>query len=340
MVQEKKRVGRRAAAGEPGGAARIGSAEGPLPRSYYDGWFEKIVQRLEHELRERGSLENLELGPELEIAICHALRRLLPERVEVCRGWVVDKTGTTAGDDIIVYDSSRFPTLRGLGREVARKERVPAEAVLAYIEVKSTLYAQSRVDRKNKGQSLEKACNQIAAVKSLQRDRVPLNMIAPRFALPEGEVQRRKGFPVIRNPWYAAIWALKLQVDGALAKDPAEAVACRLEEIKSSMIDPEHLPDVIAADRVLMTPALDLRGSTREARPFLTDETNLVLTNGVPALGVAIMHLSWAIEDILLGELPWRHLIHRQLAPAEQRHGSSTIEASRTRRRRHRAAPG
>ncbi|WP_437475868.1 hypothetical protein WME75_24735 [Sorangium sp. So ce1014] len=34
-------------------------------------------------------------------------------------------------------------TLRGLGSDLAIRERVPAEAVLAYIEVKQTLYVRA-----------------------------------------------------------------------------------------------------------------------------------------------------------------------------------------------------
>lgn len=338
-MQARKATRQRTPTGSPGQEAPA-SRGGDLPTpGWYGGWFDDVVQRLENELKERRGLENLELGPELEIAVCHALRGLLPARVDVCRGWVVDRTGAQAGDDIIVYDASRFPTLRGLGPDLTRRERVPAEAVLAYIEVKHTLYAGAKVRRKNKGQSLEKACSQVAALKRLERDAMPLEALAPRFALPKGAIQRRPGFPAVRNPWYTAVWAVHLQVDRDLADTPARAVAHRLEEIERGSVPRRLLPDVIAAGQVMMTPAVNVSRTTREARPFLTDGTHPVFTSGVPALGLAIMHLSWAIEDILLGELPWRHLIHEQLATGERRQESYTLEADRAHPRRRHARP-
>jgi hypothetical protein len=72
-----------------------------------------------------------------------------------------------AGDDIIVFDTTRSPVLRALGNYLSRKEKVPAEAVLAYIEAKHTLSIHGEG-----GQSLQKATEQTAAVKALPR--VPL----------------------------------------------------------------------------------------------------------------------------------------------------------------------
>lgn len=299
-------------------------------KGFYDGWFDEIVDRVHDELRGPGPLENLEVGSELEIAICYALRRLLPERVGVCRGWIVDSSGAKAGDDIIVYDAARFPTLRGLGPDVALKERVPAEAVLAYIEVKRTLYAGEKIPRKVAGQSFSKACHQIAAVKALKRAPVPLERIAPRMELPRRTIKRRKGFPGVRNPWYGAVWALDLRING----DPAEGLKQRVHEITNNGLPRASLPDVIAAGSVLMAPAVTLPDSSREARPFLTEETHLVFTNGVPAIKSAMAHLSWAIEDILLGEMPWQPLLEEQLAIGERKAGAIMLEAAAPRRRR------
>ncbi|WP_437748030.1 DUF6602 domain-containing protein [Sorangium sp. So ce302] len=310
-----------AASKRGGGAAPGGLAEAPPRGGFYDGWSEEIVEHLEDEFRKLRALATLELGPELEIAMCHALRKFLPERAGVCRGWVVDVTGDKQGEDIIIYDAARFPTLRGLGGDLAIRERVPAEAVLAYIEVKHTLYAQAKVPAKSQGQSVVKACRQVAAVKRLTRAPVPLKMIAPRISLEDGAIQRDRGFPAIRNPWYAAIWALNLRVDKALEGNPAEAVKRRVAGARRAGTRVEHLPDVIAAGPVLMTPAIAAAGAL-EPRPFTTPDTELIFTNGMKALGAAMEHLTWAIDDILLGEIPWRRMLAHQLQRAEDEAGS------------------
>ncbi|WP_437595518.1 DUF6602 domain-containing protein [Sorangium sp. So ce590] len=295
-------------------------AAAPSRRAFYGGWSEEIVEHLEDEFRKLRALATLELGPELEIAICHALRKFLPERAGVCRGWVVDTTGDKQGEDIIIYDAARFPTLRGLGGDLAIRERVPAEAVLAYIEVKHTLYVQAKVPAKSRGQSLVKACRQVAAVKGLRRAPVPPEMIAPRILL-ENAVKRSSGFPAIRNPWYAAIWALNLRVDKDLEHNPAEAVKRRIAAVRRAGTRAEHLPDVIAAGPVLMTPAIVASG-VLESRPFTTPDTELIFTNGMKALGAAMEHLTWAIDDILLGEIPWRRMLEHQLRQADDEAGS------------------
>jgi len=85
------------------------------------------------------AVHNFDYGDEFEIALCEVLRTILPGRAAVCRGYVIAQDGRMAGDDIIVFDATRFPVLRALGDDLSRKEKVPAEAVLAYIEAKHTL---------------------------------------------------------------------------------------------------------------------------------------------------------------------------------------------------------
>ena len=83
---------------------------------------------------------NFDYGDEFEFALCDALRAILPERFGVCRGFIVASDGRSAGDDLIIFDRIRFPTLRLLRQDsFARKEQIPVEAVYAYIEAKHTL---------------------------------------------------------------------------------------------------------------------------------------------------------------------------------------------------------
>ncbi|MCY7977718.1 hypothetical protein P8843_13890 [Bacillus inaquosorum] len=73
-------------------------------------------------------------GDEFEVVICKALRKTLPNNYGICRGHVVSADSRKEGDDIIIFDQERFPTLRNNKKEdYSRKENIPIEAVYAYI---------------------------------------------------------------------------------------------------------------------------------------------------------------------------------------------------------------
>jgi hypothetical protein len=78
----------------------------------YDGYVEKLNKRFEEALSEIEANHNFELGDEFEVALCKVLRRALPQKYGICRGYLVDADGTSAGDDIIIYDRARHPRLR------------------------------------------------------------------------------------------------------------------------------------------------------------------------------------------------------------------------------------
>lgn len=106
----------------------------------YNNWLGKLAERFQAKFDDIQTIYNFEYGDEFEVALCEVLKSIIPRRASVCRGFVVAKDGTLAGDDIIIFDSTRFPALRAIGEDLSRKEQVPAEAVLAYIEAKHTLY--------------------------------------------------------------------------------------------------------------------------------------------------------------------------------------------------------
>lgn len=132
-------------------------------------------------------------GDEFEVAICRMLQSALPQQVGVCRGHVVNGAGDQAGDDIIIYDRLRCPTLRLLPQEdFSRKEWVPIQAVYAYIEAKHSLNLEKKAEeeklgekRKVDGTTLLKACKQVEAVKALcdQREKIPLHRITRSFEM-------------------------------------------------------------------------------------------------------------------------------------------------------------
>ena len=83
---------------------------------------------------------NFDYGDEFEIAICKALRVILPNKYGICRGSVFTLDNKTIGDDIIIFDQWAYPVLRLLeDNDYAQKQHIPIEAVITYIEAKNTV---------------------------------------------------------------------------------------------------------------------------------------------------------------------------------------------------------
>ena len=264
----------------------------------YDGWLGKIAKRFQEEFDRIEAVYNFDPGPEFEIAICEVLRKLLPQRFGICRGFVIGRDGRKAGDDIIIFDANRFPTIRGL-LGLARKEGVPAEAVLAYIEAKHTLYAVG--EEKTKQQSLVKASRQVESVKTIPRER---NTFTPSYK----DIASRKWMHRSSegldhcNPFYGAVWARTLV-------GTAADVYRQLPEIGRA-----SGPDVIVAGSTIVLPGVSKDGFS-DLRPFLGGDATLGVSESVPnPFGIALAHLIWAIEQIQLGDLPWPEMIIEALA--------------------------
>ncbi|TLE24503.1 DUF6602 domain-containing protein [Vibrio cholerae] len=131
----------------------------------YNGYIKRLSSKVAARLNDIEAIYNFELGSEFEVAMCHLLTDLLPEKYGVCRGFVVSKDGDTAGDDLIIFDKMSFPLLRGSQvNHFAIKQQVPIEAVYAYIECKHSINDKS---------VLEKAVSQVREVKKLLLKRAP-----------------------------------------------------------------------------------------------------------------------------------------------------------------------
>ncbi len=155
-------------------------------------------------LRDMEAVHNFEHGDEFEVALCRVLRTILPHGFGICRGYVLNSLGETAGNDIIIYDRMRFPTFRGLAdNDYSLREQVPIEAVYAYIEAKHTLDIEG-----DHGTSLSKAVQQVSDVKMCcaHRQDVTFEQMVPYIGLQLGvTVEVPKGWPKYRNPIYGAI---------------------------------------------------------------------------------------------------------------------------------------
>lgn len=128
----------------------------------YQKLIENISIAIESQFKEISTRYNFDYGDEFEIALCELLSKILPSKYGICRGFVVTEDEQFGGDDIIIYDKERFPTLRLLGKnKFEKKQDIPIEAVYAYIEAKHTLF----LNEKKNGQSIYKAFEQVDKIK-------------------------------------------------------------------------------------------------------------------------------------------------------------------------------
>lgn len=271
---------------------------------HYNGYVEKLSKRFALALDRIEAHHNFEFGDEFEIALCELLRRILPEQYGICRGYLICADGKRAGNDIIIYDRLRFPTLRLLERgRYDRREGIPVEAACAYIEAKHTMYLKGQ-----DGQSFRKALQQVANAKSLPRERRPLEAIEPYFHLPRGTVVANLPLPPLRNPMFGAIIARRVAVKkNELPLQEGSKIVAELRKDKSTKPPPG--PDlVIAGENCVLLPSCEARGYMH---PFLWDRQNRltpVVADGL-AFGVGVCSLLYALDLIQLGRMPYPELI-------------------------------
>jgi hypothetical protein len=177
----------------------------------YQEYLTTLGKRFAADLSTIEAVHNFDYGTEFEIAFCTALRLALPQSYGICRGFAVDRHGTVAGDDILIFEQLRYPTL-GLrdANAYLRKDKILIEAVYAYIEAKYTLHLTG-----DGPQSITRAAQQVARVKKLcsGRDPVPFSAIAPGINLTgNAGITPPANWPAIRNPMFGAIIARHVAV--------------------------------------------------------------------------------------------------------------------------------
>ncbi len=113
-----------------------------------DGVFDELMDHAEEELwlsfkRARAKEHKLSRGESREEGIVRFLQSRLPSRFRVTSGEAVDADGRRTGQlDIVIYDCNRtVPLLTEKSGDV-----LPAESLLAVVEVKSTL-TQNELDK-------------------------------------------------------------------------------------------------------------------------------------------------------------------------------------------------
>ena len=279
----------------------------------YHDYVRTLAQRFEAALGEIDAVHNFDYGPEFEVALCQILRSALPEKFGICRGHVVDVHGQEAGDDIIIYDSQRSPTLRLHPKsDYSRKEWIPIEAVYAYIEAKHTLAIEG-----TDGSSLRHAVDQVAQVKLLcnSREKVEPSHIRPYLnlnAIPLIAINVPPGFPDRLNPCFTAIVARQVRRKaGDALIDDASQITSLLHGIEFSL---ELCPDVIVAGaHNLMLPMIckDVTQPLEFASPFYVPGVKRPAsfqTDGL-AFGLGLCVLLFALDWINLGQMNWPNII-------------------------------
>lgn len=274
----------------------------------YDGYLDEVSRQMRAAIDDIAAHYNFTLGDEFEIAICKVLARALPERAGVCRGFVVTGDGRRAGDDIIIFDRSRFPRLTMRGEDgFARKESVPIEAVYGYIEAKHALHLEG-----NGKQSLAKALGQIGRVRELLVTREPVRpgQVMPLFNLNDAGlgVAIPPNFPQRADPPFTMLFARKV----------------RLDERSSELEDPEEIrkllggrsldvhPDlIVAGENVVVVPVVKRENGIHYQHAFFTPGISDFLVRIVDrrAFGIALVSLLAAIEWIQLGRMPLHAII-------------------------------
>lgn len=282
--------------------------ETPQSPLLYDNYVREVSNKFEQALALIKTEHSFEYGDEFEVAICKTLRQVLPQQYGICRGYVVSALGEKAGDDIIVFDRMRFPTLRALDTDdYARKEQVPIEAVYAYIEAKHSIWIKG-----DGGSSFQKALNQVAQVKLLC-DRRPSVMLRS-----DHNVGQLGGWPEIRNPAYGIILSryVRLNNGGPILDDPDVILRHLLDARNRTLLAPDFC--VLGKSNMLI-PVLPVKGTdgTAMPSPFFqsgSSSLNTVLVDGV-GFGAGLSLLLWALDWIQLGEMPWPAILEDCIPP-------------------------
>ncbi len=278
----------------------------------YHNYLRTISERFTAKFDEIAAEYNFDYGPEYEIAICKMLRLVLPERFGICRGFIVTPNDKKAGDDIIIYNRNRFPTLRLIDNiGFAQKEYIPVEAVCAYIEAKHSLVIEG-----DGGQSLVKAAAQVATAKGLPREPVTAQTaLDPYLYLPITAPERVE-YPKVYNLLFVAIFARQIR------KTANSAPLNSSKEIKQALLDSNYHPDkvhppdlIVAGNDVALIPFIETSSTLRTyASPFCLPNSQLMVCEckGL-AFALGICSLLYALDTIRLGKMPWPSIIGETL---------------------------
>jgi hypothetical protein len=271
----------------------------------YDNFLPGFQKKIDTFLSTIKANFNFDLGTEFEVQICKLLRAFLPSKYGICRGFVVNQQGDKAGDDIIIYDQERFPTLRLLPKDdFTLKEEIPIEAVYAYLEIKHNLTKDT----------LDKALKQVIAVKKLvsQRTQMSIYQTDPFIASNLTQLDPVEYLPSFRNPVFCCII-------GKFSNGTEDEVI--VNDFLSSHINvlpqPQNYhfyPELIIGSPNNIARTSYIKDTTTFPTIFHSINSYKCVYQAIktPNLGFALCftHLMVAIDFIRLGQMPWAEILN------------------------------
>ncbi len=263
----------------------------------YNDYLKVLSNKFLERLKDISADHNFDYGDEFEIAICEILRNFLPTKYGICRGFIVNRNGKKVGDDIIIYDQEKFPTLKLNKRDdYSRKENIPVEAVYAYIEAKHKLTSES----------LKKALNQISDVKKICNERKKIGYN------PES---KNKAYPNFKNPIFTLIISryIEDQKNNQEIENTYDFLMSELIEINKKKTP--FLPEMIVAGNNLAALVGYYEEKENKVIPtnFLIEKNNYLLKAMIVndlAFGFGLANLFTAIDLIELGKMPWIEMLN------------------------------
>jgi hypothetical protein len=276
---------------------------------FYDDYIVELSKKFSARLEDIKADYNFELGDEFEIAICEILRKFLPTKYGICRGFVVDSNGEKAGDDIIIYDQLDFPTIRTNKKDdYSRKENIPIEAVYAYIEAKHTLNLES----------FEKSVFQIGKVKRLCQTRKKTDLYQTDNSVGDyidrGNILEHQ--PKYRNPLLTIILSrYSSNIENKKTENEAE-VQDFLKHFHQLFPSDDSSPELIISgkDNILAVGYLNKIGES-VGTLFYPDNGFKIgyesLIKKDLAFGIFLCHLMASLNWIRLGNMPWVEILNQ-----------------------------
>ncbi len=272
----------------------------------YDNYISKLSEKIAKRFDDISTEYNFDKGDEFEIAMCRLLRDFLPNKYGICRGFVVSSGGKKAGDDIIIFDQERFPTLRLLYRDSFElKAQMPIEAVYAYIEAKHSLTSEA----------FKKSISQIIKVKKICSTRkkgklYQLDSYIDTNVLPPGPIEH---LPEYRNPILGMIISrFGLKNNNTNSDEIDDFLRAELDELTKK--DYEFFPElIIAGNSNFLSTVYKKNGENKPTIFHLSAKENSgyqVCKVGNIAFGIAFAHIIAALDWIRLGNMPWEDIIN------------------------------
>lgn len=282
----------------------------------YHDYIKNLHRAFDKRLDDISAQFNFDLGPEFEIAICDIMRSFLPNKYGVCRGFVVSAEGETAGDDIIIYDQERFPTLRPVAnRAFDKKDKVPIEAVYAYIEAKHTLDADSFMKATTQVQNVKRLCS--------KRESVGIYQVDPHIMCNKRPPTPVLHWPAYRNPVFGMVLSRHaVGIDGKNRSSSSSDIDAFLRAQLNSMTKSANVPDLIVAgpDNFLTPAHVKEDGENIPSLhyiPSITTGYQVIEKPGI-AFGAALSQLAGAIDWARLGRMPWTRIVNDVRFPESQ----------------------